>query len=287
MTIKKPDWKKWQAKLKNVYRFQIVDEKSYDVKMVLELNRLNVMVTIGLVLAFFTFLNFIFIAYTPLKQYIPGYGSSAGRKEIVKISMKAEELEDVVNAQQKYIHNVQNILNNKIVVDAVKNTIRKSKVDTGILSVKTTDESRFVQEIEKGLKNAELMESVHDSKISPLSNLQLQKPVTGNVITKFSQSNANVSFVARPDEDVKAVLSGNIIFAGNAPEYGNYLIVQCENQMVYILKNNSQLLKKTGNFVNAGETIAKAGKNLTTNGYIVSLELWYRGQPIDPQKFIK
>jgi hypothetical protein len=27
MAIKKPDWKQWRAKLKNVYRFQIVDEK--------------------------------------------------------------------------------------------------------------------------------------------------------------------------------------------------------------------------------------------------------------------
>ena len=40
MALKKPNWSNWREKLKNVYRFQIVDEKSYDVKMVLELNRL-------------------------------------------------------------------------------------------------------------------------------------------------------------------------------------------------------------------------------------------------------
>jgi len=75
MALKKPNWSNWREKLKNVYRFQIVDEKSYDVKMVLELNRLNVLVGVGLLLAFFTLLNFLLIAYTPLKQYIPGYGS--------------------------------------------------------------------------------------------------------------------------------------------------------------------------------------------------------------------
>lgn len=287
MGIKKPDWKEWRAKLKNVYRFQIVDEKSYDVKMVLELNRLNVLVGIGLVLAFFTLINFIFIAFTPIKQYIPGYGSSSGRKEIMNMSMKAEELEELVNAQQKYINNLQNILNDDIVVDAVKSNVKKSKSDTGILSIKTRDESKFVQEVEKGLKNAELLESVHDTKASPLGNLQLEKPVKGNIITKFTAGRTGISFSAGNNEEVKAVLSGNVILTGNSPESGFYIIIQAENQLVYILKNNSQLLKKTGNFVVSGESIAIAGKNDASKNYTCILELWYRGQPIDPQKFIK
>src|SRR3954470_15756054 len=106
MALKKTDWQRWLAKLRNVYRFQIVDEKSYDVKLVLELNRLNVIVVTGLLLFFFTLLNFLLIAYTPLKQYIPGYGSSSGRKEVIRISMKAEELEDKMIAQQKYVANL-------------------------------------------------------------------------------------------------------------------------------------------------------------------------------------
>lgn len=287
MAIKKPNWSEWRQKLKNVYRFQIVDEKSYDVKMVLELNRLNVLVGVGLLLAFFTVLNFLLIAYTPLKQYIPGYGSSSGRKEVLKMSLKAEELDDKVSAQQKYITNLQNILNDKVVVDAVKSNIKKSKTDTGILSVKSTDESQFVQDIEKGLKNAELMETVQDSKMSVLSNLQLQKPVSGNIIARFSATNTNITYAASANEAVKAVLPGSVILSGNSPENGAYIVIQADNQLVYVLKNNSQLLKKTGNFVNAGEPIAKAGKNGTSKSYITTLELWYRGQSIDASKFIK
>lgn len=287
MAIKKPDWNNWRQKLKTVYRFQIVDEKSYDVKMVLELNRLNVIVGIGLLLAFFTLLNFLFIAFTPLKQYIPGYGTSSGRKEMVSMSMKAEELDEKVNAQQKYITNLQNILNDKLVVDAVKTNLKKTKTDTGILSIKTTDEAQFVQDVEKGLKNAELMQSVHDNKTSIFSNLKLQKPVLGNIITNFTPTNPCLTISAAANEDVKAILSGNVILTGDSPESGFYIVVQAENQLIYILKNNSQLLKKTGNFVNIGETIAKAGKNGTSKSYVSTLELWYRGQSIDASKFIK
>ena len=157
----------------------------------------------------------------------------------------AEDLKDKVQAQQKYITNLQNILNDNIVVaEDIKNKkINNTKVDTGILSVKTRDESKFVQEVEKGLKNAELLESVYDSKKSPLSNLQIQSPVDGKIISKFSETNTSISFSAKPDEEVKAVLSGNIIFSGYTPENGYYLIIQAENQLVYILKNNSQIVK--------------------------------------------
>ncbi len=287
MAIKKPDWSKIREKLKTVYRFQIVDEKSYDVKLVLELNRLNVIVATGLLLFFFTVLNFLLIAFTPLKQYIPGYGSSSGRKEVIKMSMKAEELEDRMNAQQKYVVNLQNILNDKIVVNQVKSNVKKSKVDTGILSIKTIDESQFVKNIEKGLQNAALMENVQDSKTSILSNLSFPKPVNGKLLTPFSAKNTSVTFSAAANEEVKAIISGNVIAVGNSAENGNFIIIQAENQLVYILKNNGNILKKTGNFVTVGETIATAGKEGNSKNYISRLELWYKGQPIDPIKFIK
>ena len=287
MAIKRPDWKKIREKLKTIYRFQIVDEKSYDVKLVLELNRMNVIVATGLLLLFFTILNFVFIAFTPLKQYIPGYGSSSGKREVIQMSMKAEELEDKVNAQNKFVVNLQNILNDKIVIDEEKVTVKKSKTDTGILSIKTTDESQFVKNVEKGLQNAELMENVQDTKTSILNNLILQKPVNGKIITPFSLKNNAVSFAASANEEVKAILSGNIILEGNSPENGRFVVVQSENQIVYVLKNNSNILKKSGNFVTVGETIAIAGKDGNTNNYVSRLELWYKGQPIDASKFIK
>jgi septal ring factor EnvC (AmiA/AmiB activator) len=287
MAIKTPDWKKWRDKLKNVYRFQIVDEKSYDVKMVLELNRLNVIVITGLLLFFFTVLNFLFIAFTPLKQYIPGYGSN-GRKEVVRLSMKAEELEDKMEAQQKYIANLRNILNDKVVVDAVKTKLaKKSKVDTGILSVKATDESQFVKTFEQGLQNADLLKSIHDSKTNVLNNLQLEKPVNGAAVSKYSQSTPRIVFTATANEEVHAVLPGNVILTGSSMADGYYIAVQAENQLVYILKNNSKILKKTGTFVRSGEPVAIAGKGGVANSYACTLEIWYKGQTFDPSKFIK
>ncbi len=288
MALKKPEWSKWREKLKDVYRFQIVDEKHYDVKLVLELNRLNVIVVGGLLLAFFTFINFLFISFTPLKQYVPGYGTSSGRSEIISMNIKTQELERKLNAHQKYVQNLQNILHDKVVVDAVTTPLKKSKVDSGILHLKTTDEAEFVKKMEKGLQNAELMESVRDTKTSIFSNLQLQRPVSGKIISPFDPNKlTGITLEAAANEAVKAVLSGNVIFTGNSPADGAYIAVQAENQLVYILKNNNQVLKKTGNFVQMGETIASAGKISPSGKNASVLELWYKGQPIDPAKFLK
>ena len=287
MAINKPDWNKIREKLKTVYRFQIVDEKSYDVKFVLELNRMNIIVTTGLILFFFTVLNFMLISFTPLKQYIPGYGSTTSRREVMNISVKAEELEEKMNAQQKYVTNLQNILNDKIVVENENANLNKINTDTGILSIKMDDESKFVKNIEKGLQNAELLQNVHDTKTSIFNNLTLQKPVKGNIITGFSAQNTTITFAATVDEEVKSIIAGNVILVGSSVENGKYIVVQSENQLVYILKNNSNILKKTGNFVDIGETVAIAGKEEKSKNYVSKLELWYKGQPIDALKFIK
>lgn len=289
MSIKKLDWNKLKQRLKTIYRFQIVDEKTYDVKFVFELKPLNILIGIGLALAFFTVLNFLFIAYTPLKQYIPGYGSSSSNREIVNLSIKTEELGDKLKSNEKYLVNLKNILNDQIVVDAVKKDIKKIKIDTGILGQKTTDESKFVKNIESGLQNAELLENIQSSKTSIFSNLSIQKPVSGKIIAGFdaTKQQFGLTILAKKDEEVKAPLSGTVIADGILPNSNSYLIVQAENQIVYILKNNTKVLKKTGNFVQQGETIAVVAKQQSSNNYGCVLELWYKGQAIDPLKFIK
>ena len=289
MSIKKLDWNKLKQRLKTIYRFQIVDEKTYDVKFVFELKPLNILIGIGLALAFFTVLNFLFIAYTPLKQYIPGYGSSSGNREIVNLSVKTEELGDKLKSNEKYLVNLKNILNDKVVVDEVKKDIKKIKIDTGILGQKTTDESKFVKNIESGLQNAELLENIQSSKNSIFNNLSIQKPVSGKIITGFdaTKQQFGLTILAKKDEEVKAPLSGTVIADGILPNSNAYLIVQAENQIVYILKNNTKVLKKSGNFVQQGETIAIIAKQQNSNNYNCILELWYKGQAIDPLKFIK
>lgn len=152
--------KLWWEKLKNVYRLQLVEEKTYDVKFVLELNRLNVITLIGILIALFTIVNFFFIAYTPLKQYIPGYGSANSRKDLVELKLKTEKLEEQILANEKYNNNLKNILKDKIKIAKLQDDIQKVEVDTNVLTNLGRNEAKFISDIEKGLKNAALYDNL-------------------------------------------------------------------------------------------------------------------------------
>lgn len=280
--LKKWNWQRLKEILGNVYRFQVIDEDHFDVKFVFVLKPLNIIVAVGLLLFFFTMLNFFLIAYTPLKQYIPGYGSTAGRKNLINLNMKADQLESDLHSGDKYIKNLQNILNDKVVVDVVKKDMPKVNGDTGMLSMKTDDEAHFIQEMEKGLQNSALNASIQESKQSVLSSLSLFRPTKGKLISAFNPQ-TGIEMAAQKDEQVLSPVSGIVI---NEMPLSGAIIIQTENQLVCIVKNLSAVSKKTGNFVQKGDVIGVAGFDKTKKTSSCALELWYKGQPLDAGKYL-
>jgi murein DD-endopeptidase MepM/ murein hydrolase activator NlpD len=64
-------------------------------------------------------------------------------------------------------------------------------------------------------------------------------------------------------------------------------MVQHRGNVVSAYKHNAQLLKKVGNFVNAGEIISIVGNSgELTNGPHLHFELWYNGNAVNPEEFI-
>ncbi len=283
--LKKLNWQRLKEILGNVYRFQVIDEDHFDVKFVFVLKPLNIIVAVGLLLFFFTMLNFFLIAYTPLKQYIPGYGSTTGRKNLISLNLKADQLESNIQSGDKYIKNLQNILNDKVVIDAVKKEIPKVSSDTGTLSIKMEDEAHFIQEMEKGLQNSALNASIQESKQSVLSTLSLFRPTKGKIISAFNpQKSTGIEMTAQKDEQVLSPVSGIVI--SEMPALG-IIVIQSENQLVCIVKNLVQVSKKTGNFVQKGDAIGIAGFDKTKKTASCTLELWYKGQPLDAGKYLR
>ena len=70
-------------------------------------------------------------------------------------------------------------------------------------------------------------------------------------------------------------------------EDGNIIQLQHANDLISVYKHNAVLLKKPGDVVSAGEAIAIIGNSgENTTGPHLHFELWHKGSPIDPQKFI-
>jgi murein DD-endopeptidase MepM/ murein hydrolase activator NlpD len=115
-------------------------------------------------------------------------------------------------------------------------------------------------------------------------------PLRGAIISdKFNPKTSHwgVDLVAKKGEPIHAVTNGTVILASWTQDSGNVIAVQHPNQLVSVYKHNSSLLKKAGDFVKAGETIAIIGNSgeLTTGPHL-HFELWNKGNPVNPEDFI-
>ena len=87
---------------------------------------------------------------------------------------------------------------------------------------------------------------------------------------------------------VKATLDGTVIYAGWSQDAGNTIQIQHSDDIVSIYKHNDKLLKKVGDKVKAGTSIALVGNTGdTTTGTHLHFELWHKGEAVDPTKYIK
>ena len=60
------------------------------------------------------------IAFTPLRNYLPGYMNSEVRTQIVDNALRVDSLQQILNKQNLYIMNIQDIFSGKVAIDSVQ-----------------------------------------------------------------------------------------------------------------------------------------------------------------------
>ena len=148
-------------------------------------------------------------------------------------------------------------------------------------------DSQFREEFEKGGLEFQLT----DNRLSEeLQDFFLFKPVDGIVSEHFDPQidHLAIDIVAKQDEPVKAVADGTVIFASWTQDSGYVIAIQHRGNLISMYKHNSDLLKNVGNFVTAGEVVSIIGNTgELTSGPHLHFELWYNGNPINPEELIR
>jgi murein DD-endopeptidase MepM/ murein hydrolase activator NlpD len=270
---------------RNKFRFVILNDDTFEELLTLRLSPLNVFV-FSVVSVFTTItLTTTLIAFTPLKELIPGYASSKLRREAIELALKTDSLELVLEQNEHYLGGVQRILQGEV-IDSV--LVDLSSQDSSqveiILSNPSTQDSAFREWVEE--ENAFTL----SQKAPKLSIPQLMSPLDGMVTSSFDKAAGHyaVDIAASKNTPIKSCYEGTIVFADWTSETGHIIIVQHENNLISAYKHNSALLKEVGDFIRSGEAIAiigNSGENST--GPHLHFELWYEGAPINPEEFLK
>ncbi|VAW23514.1 Lipoprotein NlpD precursor, partial [hydrothermal vent metagenome] len=87
---------KFKEKLIGKYRLVILNEDTFEEKISFKLTRLNVFILGGLFSILLIVGTIFLIAFTPLREYIPGYSSVKLKKEATQLIYRADSLEQIL-----------------------------------------------------------------------------------------------------------------------------------------------------------------------------------------------
>jgi len=230
-------------------------------------------------------LIYLAVAFTPLKRYIiPDYADAGFREDARVARLQVDSLLDVSRKQTKFISDLQIVLSGGTLTNAA---------DTGVVENQEANLNYQVSEIDEELRQKiseqdrfSLTQS--EGAISKKGYL-MYKPVNGTVTNHFNPKDGHlgIDLAAPADDPVKAVMDGTVIVATFSADGGNIIQIQHANNIVTVYKHNSALLKKSGDMVRAGESIAFIGNTGDhSEGPHLHFEVWDNGVPSNPTDYV-
>lgn len=94
----------------NSYRLVVTNDDTYDEVIALKLSRKSVYIGISIAFMFLVGLTIALIAFTPLKYYIPGYGTKESRSALELLKIRTDSLEQAVHFKEQYIEGIKKVL---------------------------------------------------------------------------------------------------------------------------------------------------------------------------------
>ncbi len=286
MSGKRLKRKKIAKKLFTKNRLVILNEDTFEEIFSLRLTLMNVFVvaTVGAILII-TVTTYI-IAFTPLREYIPGYASNKLKKDATELALKSDSLSRAIKNNEAYLRSIKRVLTGDLDYAALnKDSILATKIEP------VAPEHLQPGEAEMKLRAAVEREDKYNlfEKAQPKVDVVLFAPLKGMVTEKFSarSKHYSVDIAVANNTPVKAVQSGTVIFADWTPINGNVIILRHNNGFMSAYKHAATLNVAQGDVVKTGEVIALAGSTGTeSTGVHLHFELWKDGYPIDPEQFI-
>jgi len=263
------------------------DNETHKYLWSIRFTKTSLFVTVLTVLVMLTVATYCVIAYTPVRTFIPGYPDARTKRAAIQNAIKVDSLEKVIYRWEIYSENIKRAVEGKapIKIDSI---IKASSKETAVSADQTLlqKQDSLLREQVKEEERFEI--SQRGRRDLPIEGLHFFTPLKGVISQGYDPVHPYIDITAPAGSVVKATLDGTVIYAGWNEETGNTIQIQHSDDLISIYKHNEKLLKKTGDKVKAGTSIALVGNTGdVSTGTHLHFELWHKGEAVDPTRYIK
>ena len=273
-------------KLSERFHILLVNEKTLEKKKLFSSSSLNLVASSLFAFLLLLSTSFILIYVTPLKEYFRGYTSIELRENAVENSMKLDSLESLYISQGKYIRSLKDLLSGNISFEDLDQNSENIEVNPLELEIVKTN---LDDSLLRALVDEEDKYNAFDLQGERFTTV-LFPPVKGGLSSGFDYESKHYGVdIAMPENSpVHSISEGIVVFAEWTAETGFVIILEHLNGLTSIYKHNSSIIKTQGDRIETGEIIAFTGNtgSLTTGPHL-HFELWYQGEPVDPESYIE
>ena len=289
MAKKEKRKEKWNDR----FRFAVFNDTTFEELWRVRLTRANALLAAALLVVLILALNTSLIAFTNLREFIPGYPDVEMRRNILMNAIMLDSLEHELEIRDKYFRDLNDVVSGKQPIGSI--AMRDSTRDyDNIVFRRSAEDSLFkarVEEEEKySLSATSTMAATGSEQGTSLANIHFFPPVKGIISSNFNTRTRHYAtdIVTQPKAVVSSTLEGTVIMTGWTMETGFVIAIQHANNLLSVYKHNARLLKEMGDRVWAGEAISIVGDSgeLYTSGPHLHFELWHNGVPLDPAQYI-
>ncbi len=274
-----------KEKLTDKFRLVVLNEDTFEEKFSLKLSLLNVFVLGGFLSFLLILVTTFVITFTPIKEYIPGYSSTALKIKATKLAFTTDSLKRELDLLQDYTKAIAPILRGDIepeFLDSIDLNEQPIVLEDSLL-LASKEDSLFRDKIES-LDRFPIISNAETA-----VKIVFFAPLKGTISQNFdpNKNHLAVDIVSKKNEPVKAAADGTVIFSDFTTETGYVIILKHAHNYVTVYKHNGTLLKKQGDFVKSGEVIATVGNTGEfTTGPHLHFELWSNGYAVNPLNLI-
>jgi len=283
--IKKGKWSK-------IFRIDITDEDTSRKVFSLCGSKLRLIFMAAVLMILILISCFAIVAYTPVRELIPGYPSSESRRLAIENAAMLDSLENAIALQDLLLTNIQRIVTGRKPFDVDSMFVSApadsaSPLDTFLLNRISRDDSLLRNEVTSQEKYAI---SSRRNRVRQIEGMLFFPPVKGIITESYNEAIRHpfIDIAVPSNTIVNSVLDGTVISAFWTDDTGYNVQIQHLNNLISVYRHCSSLLVKTGDKVSAGAAIAISGDTgRLSSGSHLHFELWYQGEPVDPALYIK